>query len=411
MNVSRILVCIAAACLGAGAVLTALRLRPGKSSFGHALTAAFPTLEIATFAMLPRIPRTIMLAGLGLVTAVCLIAALSREPLHKGQPLSYWVDHACEAYDSPEAWEFRAEVRKIGPTALPLLIKRLRASDGWREAYRWLRASVPSQCQSYFPDVLSVSAIEEQRYGAARTLAMFGGEAKPAVRDLVRLLQKTGDPARGVIIAALRSIGPDAKRSLPALHLLLTNQDLSLRVEIASAVWRIGWETNTVLEICTNAMVIADSMNAGVLLSELGMAAAPAIPYALVVLQDTDRQVGTRANAATVLGAARVSTPEIRQELLRGTQLGEDINLRANCAMALWRLDSQHAAQATRLVVEDIIALKRRFPGNEQNFAKWLEVRGLDFRESIPTLEQLQSGDSPEIRQEAARALRTQQRR
>ena len=408
MNVSRLLLSIALVSLGSSAALTVRHLRRGGAwrGFGHGLRSAFPSFEVLTFAMFPPNQRIILLAGTGLGVLLCLAAALCREPAHKGEPLSYWVDRACQGYDSGQAWDFRSEVKEIGPPAVPLLVKRLRVWDGWRNLYRSLITYVPSRWQLYLPDVLSVSAVEEQRYGAARTLAMFGTGAKPAVRDLVRLLPNTQNPARGVIIQALQAIGPDAKRALPSLRLLLTNQDISLRVEVAGAIWHIGWETNTVLEVCTNAMVSGDSMNAGVLLSYLREAAAPAVPYALLVLQDTNHQVGTRANAATVLGSARVSTPEIRQALLHGTWVGEDTSLRSNCAMALWRLDSQYAPLATRLVMEDIMAQNQRFPHNQQDFARWLEVRGLDFRESIPTLQQLLASDSPEMRKETARALR-----
>jgi HEAT repeat protein len=183
-----------------------------------------------------------------------------------------------------------------------------------------------------------------------------------------------------------------------------------LRIDTAEALWFIGWETNRVLEICTNAMVspgdIYVKSKAGFLLSQLLTAAAPAVPFALNALRDTNELVGTRANAAMVLGAARVSTPEIRVALLEGTQSGQDVSLRSLCAMALWQLDSQYAPLATRLVLENIVALKKQFPRNEQDFSKWLEVRDLDPKQSISTLKELRESDSTDIRKEAAETLK-----
>lgn len=73
--------------------------------------------------------------------------------------------------------------------------------------------------------------------------------------------------------------------------------------------------------------------------------------------------------------------------------------------MALWRLDSQYAPLATHLVLEDIIAQKKRFPANEQDFTRWLKFRGLDPQQSIPELKRLLESDSPDMRKEAAAAL------
>ena len=165
---------------------------------------------------------------------------------------------------------------------------------------------------------------------------------------------------------------------------------------LAAGLWIVG----LLMPVATG------SMSAGVLLSQLLIAAAPAVPFALQVLQDTNHVSGVRANAATVLGGARVSNPEIQAALLNGTQAGQDVNLRSNCAMALWRLDPQFAPLATRLVLEEIVESKKRFPGNEQNFAMWLEVRDLNLQESIPALKELQQSDFPDLRREAEEALR-----
>jgi HEAT repeat protein len=225
----------------------------------------------------------------------------------------------------------------------------------------------------------------------------------------VRILPETKYPVTGVVLHALAAIGSDAKAALPALHSLLTIQDATVQVDATEALWSIGRETNSVLEICTNVMVsLSDDYaksRAGFLLSQLLTAAAPAVPFALSALRDTINPVVARASAAAVLGAARVSTPEIRSALLEGTQSGQDAELRAICAMALWRLDSQYAPLATRLVLNDIVVLKKRF-GNEQQFTKWLEARDLDSRQSIPTLRELLDSESTDIRKEAADALK-----
>ncbi len=331
-----------------------------------------------------------------------------REPLHKGKPISYWVDHACLDYDGDgldgkSVWDIRNEVKRIGPAAVPYLVKRLRTRDGWRDLERSLWARLPGWLQQHIPEVRTG---EEIRYGAAQTLGLFGADAKAAVPDLVRLL--TGD--KHPIIEALTAIGPDARAALPGLHGMLTNQNMSVRVELAGALWCIGKETNTVLQICTNALgpgvADGDTMNAGYLLSLLGTAGAAAAPLELNVLLDTNHSTGTRGNCVIALASARANSPELHAALLDGIKEGQDQLFRCNCAMGLWSFDSQYAPLATRLVIEDMAAEKKRFPGNEQNLVLWLEQRKLDLQECIPTLKQLCDSDSADIRKEAAIQLK-----
>jgi HEAT repeat protein len=151
------------------------------------------------------------------------------------------------------------------------------------------------------------------------------------------------------------------------------------------------------------------AVNATALVGNLATAAAPAVPFALKILrdslQDTNHLPNAGGNAAGVLAEARVDTPEIRAALLEGAHSGREEFIPLNCAMALWRLDSQYAPLATRLVLEHFIADKKRFPGSKGDFTRFV-TRDLARRQAIPTLKQLLESDSPDMRREAAEALR-----
>ena len=319
----------------------------------------------------------------------------------QGKPVSYWVDRACPGLDNNETYERRDEVKSIGPVAVPFLADQLRVTDTWRVRWNSFRKHLPDSWQRRFPEQPSAHDIH---YGAARTLALFGPDAAPAARELARLLPES--PYQ--MGAALTAIGPNARVALPALHAMLTNRDINVRVEIAGALWAIGRETNMVLQICTNALMGVDSMNAAGIMSRLSTAAAPAVPYALNVLQDTNHSTGTRSDCAILLASAAVDSPEIRAALISGTKERQDNDhrgLSCNCALALWRLDAQYAPLATRLAIEDIVATKKRFPGDKEKFMDWLVYRDIDPRQSIPALKQLQVDGPADLRQEAARAL------
>ena len=117
--------------------------------------------------------------------AFWLATGSRRELLYKGKPISYWVDQACVLDTSSQAWVSRQEVEKIGRTAIPYLVQRMRTPNGLRGVCRWLRAGLPVSLQRHFPEVRSGREIRE---GAAMTVGLFGQEAAPAVRDLARLL-------------------------------------------------------------------------------------------------------------------------------------------------------------------------------------------------------------------------------
>jgi HEAT repeat protein len=354
-----------------------------------------------------RIQKRIAVAAgvvIGLGVALFLVRQFTAGPLHKGKPISYWVARAC--IDNEEARPFRDEVRAIGAAAVPRLRSRLQASDGWRQPYRWFRTHLPDPWPEWLPDVPSAQGV---RYGATETLKSLGPDAKQAVPDLIRLLPEIRHGSH-FALAALEIIGPDAKAALPVLHSMLTNQDISLRVDIASTLWSIGRETNTVLEICTNGMVVPRAaVNATALVGNLGTAAAPAVPFALRILQDglqdTNHLPNAGGNAANVLAEARVDTPEIRAALLEGARSGRDDFIPLNCAMALWRFDSQYAPLGTRLVLEHFLADKKRFPGSRADFTLFV-TSDQARRQAIPALKQLLESDSPGMRTEAAEALR-----
>lgn len=271
----------------------------------------------------------IILLGVGVVIGLVFIP---RAPQHKGKPVSHWVDQACR-YGNVKEME---EVKLIGPAAVPHLVDRLRVSKAWRGMWLAVRARLPQSLKRHFPDARSAEAIH---YGAIATLTKLGAGAKPAVPDLILLL-----PESEAVIDALAATGPEAQTALPALKAALTNQNPSVRVRIASALWHIGHETNLVLQICTNLMMSGTpdgvTMNAAGLLSRLNRDdAVHAAPFALRVLQGTNWSHDTRAQAASILGKARLDTREIRAALLQGTETWPGEILQKNCDLALWRLD------------------------------------------------------------------------
>ena len=105
--------------------------------------------------------------GLSIAGAILLSP---REALHKGEPISYWVNRACRYGNAKEM----DEVKEIGPAAVPHLIKRLRVSKSRRELWLRVRARMPGSLSRYFPDQRSAAEIQ---YGAATELRKAAADA------------------------------------------------------------------------------------------------------------------------------------------------------------------------------------------------------------------------------------------
>ncbi len=212
-----------------------------------------------------RIVLTCAVLGI-LVLAMALWP--SNEPLHKGKPISYWVNQACTGNSST----YEDEVEVIGIPAIPYMIAKLRTKDSaWRNAVASARKKSPRWLRRRLPGFYSA---EELHFGAARTLVRLGPKAKAAVPDLIRCLSE-GDYVVSRVTYALNSIGPDAKDALPALRLTITNPDDLIKADAAEAIWHIGRETNIVLTVCSNVMQGTNFMginNAALLLQEMGYA-------------------------------------------------------------------------------------------------------------------------------------------
>jgi HEAT repeat protein len=341
----------------------------------------------------------VFLAGIG--TAFWLTGSFRREPLHKGKPVSYWVDEACR----PNEFEAQREVLRIGPPAIPYLIDKLRGGTWQDRFYRRVHAKLPGPLMRLLP---FTPPGPFDPACAAECLGQFGPEARLAVPALARLVTVTNrnDLAADRAIGALGAIGPNAANALPQLRRALEIQTSLRLAEAAWAIWRIGRETNLVFQVSTNLIASAadegGAMNAALVLRELGPAAAPAVPLLLRVFYDPAR-TSIRANVASAL--ARIGAKE--EPILSALRAGiadTDLIVRASCASGLWRLDESHSREATPIIVDWVADWNRRFE-RKLTFAKATTENGLNPQSAIPALRELLKSESGEVRQIAAESL------
>ena len=160
-----------------------------------------------------------ILLVLALTAGAALILFLNREPRADGQRLSYWLRTGCDQSitigRSPGPHhdvEAEDAIRKIGPQAVPILLRKLDSTEpAWRLPIAlWL---IDRLHVSLGPS-RAVSDWNEAQYG----FGVLGTQAVTAIPELARMLYQTNK----TFLAAysLAHIGPEAT---PVVRAALTN--------------------------------------------------------------------------------------------------------------------------------------------------------------------------------------------
>jgi hypothetical protein len=295
------------------------------------------------------------------------------------------------------------EVRAIGPDAVPYLIEMLRVQDGpTRRLGVKIGKKLPARLRQYWPDLPDP---EQLHYNAARMLNEFGPTAKPAVPDLIRILETEKITAL-FAVDAFEAIGPDAAAALPALHAAWTNQDKLFRYHVAGAIWSVGRETNAVLNFCLAELPRSnDGFWSVGMASQLDESSRKTFAAALMGrLQDAAHPKAHDA-AAVALGRLNITDETIQRALLQGAK-DSDQELRCDCATALsklWPTNTAFTALGIRAFLESAEAQKLDF--TQVNFCRYAHYTGVDLDAAHAALKECLNDDDPKIRAPAAKAL------
>lgn len=151
----------------------------------------------------------LLLALTGLSGAALAAQPEPPQPRIEGRSLAYWRALLTQTDARQRARGIRA-IGTLGARALPVLQWALDDDD------------------------------ERVRIAAVEAIGLLSQQAAPVVSTLADLLG--ADPSRAVrfkIIAALAALGPTARPAIPALHAVLQQGDLAIRVAAARALDRI----------------------------------------------------------------------------------------------------------------------------------------------------------------------------
>lgn len=340
----------------------------------------------------------VLLAGAGLT--LWLAGGFKDAPLHKGKPISYWVDGACRGPDE----RFAQEVEEIGSPAVPYLVAKLRLKDTWlRRTWASMRRMLPLSLRNKFPTTESVDLVH---HAAIVCLLRLRSKAESAVPELTAIIGEQRQDLNSICLV-LEEIGPKARQAVPTLRNQMTGKSLFDQVNLAKTIWTIGGDSNLACEIFAKALTQdqddAAAMNAAAAAMIMGPQAAPLASALEQLTTNTAHSAAARNNAARAVGALGPTNETVVATLLEGIKSPE-LYVRTDCALDLWRINSKYAPLAVPIVVEMLVDKKKRFPGDRTELLDY-KFKKLDFKAAIPALQEIVQTGPPAARQIATAAL------
>ena len=161
------------------------------------------------------------------------------EPIYEGHSLSSLLIDYPSRRNQFEQDEIAGAVRHIGTNAVPFLVEWIRAKDGpIRRAFLNWTGRHP-----HFP-LHPNSPAYEKNMKALYGFLILGPIAKPAVPDLIELVQNGNPQQKAFAVSSLGSIGPPAKAALPALQAYVQSLPAKFKSDATDAIAHITTETN-----------------------------------------------------------------------------------------------------------------------------------------------------------------------
>ena len=239
------------------------------SAARNPVSGANPTIKMRWHDEANRLKRRryIIIALMAVLVVLVMIAMAmwlpSRPKLYDGRTIRAWA-MLVAAPDPKVREEVRAEFKRLGSNAVPVLTQMVQEKDPAFRSGIWSTASgLPRSLRRLVLRSVTWTNAVEVRVAAARSLAIIGPEAHSAIPALDHALH---DPEMRVRLDAAAALGKIGRESVPVLMRALEDKDPEIR---HAAAYGLG---------------------------EVGLDAQPAIPLLTQALQDTNQQV--RASAA-----------------------------------------------------------------------------------------------------------------
>jgi len=222
------------------------------------------------------------------------------ELIYAGKRVGDWVELLDGSTPSRRQAAARA-LGEIGPGAAAAVPSLRRALDDpfVRSQAAIALGSIGPAAESALPDLMRLLEAADY-FNQGLIEPAIAGIGPAAVAPLARILEADKSNFRIPIIQALGRIRPPATAAVPRLKALLADDDAKVRLEAASALWKIARD-KAAIPVMTAGLKDGNEtvrMFAAGYLAELGVDARPALHDLILALSDRDPAVLNRAAAA-----------------------------------------------------------------------------------------------------------------
>ena len=309
-----------------------------------------------------------------------------RQPRYERRPLSFWL---ASLDSSVPAEYFAAEqaVRRIGPTAVPHLVKMLRRRDS--RFLEWLQQLIAGQ--GLMEVEFTPASVWRGRAHAA--FVILGPEAGQAIPDLVTMLRDgREDVDVPSILASMGSLGVP-----PLREALVTTTNEFVRTQCITGLGCIGADSRPALHILVSLTRNTNGRVRGAAIRALGDIAELNEPIPMI-LTNAFWSEGAAFDGAYALWRARVLLP-----LIHGvTNANRRIQVASIVALTL--LDMERSGRMQVKTPSDKARLSSLFNLKAMN-ASYMAYQGKAPRELLSALETIQRDAEPESAAASTAAL------
>jgi HEAT repeat protein len=162
-------------------------------------------------------------------------------------PLTYWLKDLENTSDYKKRQQAETALRQTGTNALPELIYILESNDPW------LKTKSYAVVNRVFSKKYSYVTYTQRCAGVSRAFGLLGDQARPAIPDLIRLLQSDDPAIANAAIQCLFHVRLNAD-DIPLLLPCLTHHNARTRAYAATFLGRITQNEKDVVPALIKAM-------------------------------------------------------------------------------------------------------------------------------------------------------------